>query len=488
MSPVLTRALVATLSALVGACTLEPAYHRPVSPALPIEDISKDGVFAADVGWREFFVDPQLQQLIALALVSNRDLRVAALSVREAQAQYRIQRADLFPTINASGAEQIEELPAGVIGAPGPGGTTAATGTNESTLRFYNVGIGFTSYELDLFGRIQSLNHAALEQYFSYIETRRSVQLSLVAEVASAYLSVLTDQTLLDLTRDTLRNQDESYALTRRMFQAGTSSELALRQAETTVDAARVNVAQYTRRIAQDRHALEFLLGSPIPANIAFSGGLDRGSLVADIVEGVPSDVLVYRPDVLAAERQLRSANAQLGAARAAFFPAISLTGSFGTASTQLAGLFKGDSRTWTFSPQISVPIFAGGANYANLLAIRIARETAVAQYEKAIQGAFREVADALVARSTLDEQLQAQQALTDTSLRAYRLADMRFRGGVDSYLTALDAQRALYGAQQELQNVRLMRLQALITLYKALGGGLLERSADKSPSVPPLT
>jgi multidrug efflux system outer membrane protein len=261
------------------------------------------------------------------------------------------------------------------------------------------------------------------------------------------------------------------------MFGAGATTELTLRQAESTVEAARADVAQYKRRLTQDRDALELLLGAPMPDGIDFSGGLDRGTLVAELEEGIPSDVLVRRPDVLAAEHHLQSANAQIGAARAAFLPAITLTGSLGTASTQLSGLFNGDSRIWAFSPQISLPLFAGGANVANLRATELARDTALAQYEKAIQSAFREVADALAARSALDEQLLAQQALVAASAQAYRLADMRFRGGVDSYLSALDAQRSLYSVQQQLQSVRLLRLQNLVTLYKALGGGLLERA-----------
>ncbi len=445
---------------------------------------------AADIGWREFFPDPQLQQLIAVALTNNRDLRVAALNVQSAQAQYRIQRAPLFPTVNASAVEQAEEVPLSVLEAEFPSGAAAggsALPTGGVTVHTYNVGVGFTNYELDLFGRIRSLSHAALQQYFSSGETRRSVQLTLVAEVATAYLTVLADQTLLDITRDTLKSQEQSYALTQKMFSGGTTTELALRQAETTVDTARANLAQYNRQLAQDRDALQLLLGAPIPDGIDFSGGLDRGNMVAELEEGIPSDVLVRRPDILAAEHQLMAANAQIGAARAAFLPAISLTGNFGTESPQLSGLFKSGSRAWTFSPQISLPIFAGGANVANLQATKLARDTAVAQYEKAIQTAFREVADALVARGTLDEQLAAQQALVTASAAAYRLSDMRYRGGVDSYLSALVAQVSLYGAQQQLQTVRLTRLQNLVTLYKALGGGLREHdSTAQRPPQPP--
>jgi len=472
--------LGAALAMFLSGCTLEPRYQRPASP-VPAPQGTRPGIAAADIGWREFFPDSQLQQLIALALENNRDLRVAALNVESAQAQYRIQRASLFPTIDATATEQVEQLPSGVFGssagaAGGAGG--APTGTGGNTFRFFEVGVGFTSYELDFFGRIRSLNHAALQEYFGFAETRRSVQLTLVAEVAAAYLAVLADQTLLDITRETLNNQNQSYALTQRLFNAGTITELVLRQAESTVDNARASLAQYERQFAQDRDALELLLGAPIPDSIDFSGGLDRGTPVAELEEGIPSDVLLRRPDVRAAEHQLESANARIGAARAAFFPSISLTGTFGTASTELSGLFKSGSRAWTFSPTVSVPIFAGGANVANLQGSKLARDTAVAQYEKSIQTAFREVSDALVARGTLDEQLAAQQALVTATGRAYKLADMRFRGGVESYLTALVQQVSLYNAQQQLQTVRLLRLQNLVTLYKALGGGLLEQSA----------
>jgi multidrug efflux system outer membrane protein len=474
--------LAAAVAAILGACTLEPHYDRPAAPVPPLEGGTAGGTAAADIGWREFFPDPQLQQLIELALAQNRDLRVAALNVQSAQAQYRIQRAQLFPTIDASGVEQVERIPIGVLEAENPSGAggagTARALPSGIIVRTFDVGVGFTSYELDLFGRIRSLSHAALQQYFSSAETRRSVQLTLVSEIATAYLTVLADQTLLDITRETLKSQQDSYALTEKLFNGGTSTELALRQAESTVDTAQANLALYNRQLAQDRDALQLLLGAPIPEGIDFSRGLDRGNVIAELDEGIPSDVLVRRPDVLAAEHQLVAANAQIGAARAAFLPAISLTGNFGTESTQLSGLFKAGSRAWTFSPDISVPIFAGGANLANLQATKLARDTAVAQYEKAIQTAFREVADALVARGTLDDQLAAQQALVNASEKAYRLADMRYRGGVDSFLTALVAQVTLYNAQQQLENVRLTRLQNLVTLYKALGGGLREHAA----------
>jgi multidrug efflux system outer membrane protein len=490
----LPLALAVALAVSLGACTLEPHYHRPAPPVPPVGAAAQGqgAQAAADIGWREFFPDPQLQELIALALANSRDLRVAVLNVESAQARYRVQRAELFPTIAATGTEQVERFPSGVFsfggGGAAAGSTTTPVTRGGTIFRFFNAGIGFTNYELDVFGRIRSLDRAAVQQYFNNVETRRSVQLTLVAEVANAYLAVLADQTLLDITRDTLKSQEESYALTQRMFGAGTTTELALSQAETTVDTARANLAQYNRQIAEDRDALQLLLGAPIPDDVDFSRGLDRGPAVAELEEGIPSDVLVRRPDVLAAEHQLQAANAQIGAARAAFFPSIILTGTYGTASNQLSGLFKSGSQAWTFSPQISLPLFAGGANVANLQATKLARDTAVAQYEKAIQTAFREVADGLAARGTLDDQLAAQQALLTASARAYRLADMRYRGGVDSYLAALDAQRSLYTAQQQLQGVRLLRLQNLVTLYKALGGGLLERTPTAQTAPQPAT
>ncbi|MGA2190822.1 MAG: efflux transporter outer membrane subunit [Steroidobacteraceae bacterium] len=466
----------------LSACTLEPKYIRPNAPVAMPEHNVVSGTAAEDLGWRAFFPDPQLQHLIVLALANNRDLRVATLNVQVARARYRIQRADLFPTIAASTTEQAERLPASVLAASLPTGIASPQGDIVS--RSYTAGIGFTNFELDLFGRIRSLDHADLQQYFSFEETRRGAQISLVAEVANAYLMVLTDQTLLEITRQTLQNQSDSYELTRQMFERGTATELALRQAESTVDTARANSAQYARALAVDRDALQLLLGAPIPEGIDFSAGLDRSDVVSAVQEAIPSDVLVKRPDVLAAEHLLKAANADIGAARAAFFPAIELTGSLGSASTELSGLFKHDSLAWTFAPQISVPLFAGGANEANLRAAKVARDTAVAQYEKAIQIAFREVADALAARGCLDEQLAAQQALVSASQDAYHLAQMRFRGGVDNYLSELDAQRSLYDAQQQLQIVRLQRFENLVTLYKTLGGGLHDTTVTKVPVV----
>jgi multidrug efflux system outer membrane protein len=457
---------------------MEPHYQRPVAPVAGTWNSSSTSSpgspAAADMGWRQFFPDPGMQHLIELALANNRDLRVAALNVQAAQAQYRIQRADLFPTVAASGVEQVEKYPSGVLASSSTGGAPTPGG---ATYRFFDVGVGFTSYEIDLFGKIRSLNHVALEQYLGTEQTRRSTQLSLIAEVVSAYLAVVADETILRVTRETLESQTASYDLTKRSLDAGTTTALAFRQAATTVDTARANLASYTRQAAQDRNALVLLIGGSLPDDLSFGEDLASVNLSADLPGGVPSEVLANRPDVLAAEHQLIAANADIGAARAAFFPSITLTGSYGTASTQLSGLFKTGSAAWTFSPQISVPIFAGGANKANLDLSKIEKNVSIAQYEKALQSAFREVDDALAARQTLDEQLVAQRALLEDTTQSYNLAQLRFKNGVDSYLPVLDAQRALYAAQQGTVSLELIRLQNMATLYKALGGGLKEDS-----------
>jgi len=423
-----------------------------------------------------------MQRLIALALANNRDLRVSALNVQAADAQYRLQRAAFFPAVNASGIAQAEKIPSDVIesstSSAGVGSVTAANqGPGSVTIHYYNVGVGFTSYELDFFGKIQSLNRAALEQYFGYEETRRSSQISLIAEVASAYLVIAADRAILQITQETLSAQMATLDLISRSLDAGTSTALALRQAEITVDTARANLASYTRQLEQDRNTLALLIGGTLEDDAELADDLESVPQPAELPADLPSSILARRPDVRAAEHQLIAANADIGAARAAFFPSISLTGNFGSASSQLSGLFKQGSQSWTFAPQINLPIFAGGANIANLDLAKIQKNIYIAQYERAIQSAFREVDDALAARGTLDEQLAAQRALVEATASAYRLANLRFRSGVDSFLPVLDAQRSLYAAQQGLINLQLARLQNMATLYKALGGGLKEHS-----------
>jgi multidrug efflux system outer membrane protein len=493
--------LAACLILYLAGCTLEPHYQRPEpavtpewpatpqsatppadsagSPAQTAPDASQRS--AARTGWREFFTDPKLQTLIEQALQHNYDAQIATLNIAAARAQYQIQRAQLFPKISATASEEVEKFPAAVAplasgASSGVGGIGAASGSG--VFRFFDVGIGFTSYELDLFGRIRSLNHAKLQQYLGYVETRRSTQISVIAEVANAYLTWLADQKLLHITVDTLNSQQQSLNLVRLSFEGGVATALDLHQAETTVATAQANLAQYRRQVAQDQNALVVLLGVPLPNDFAADLELDEESLLTDLPAGVPSEVLVQRPDILAAEHNLIAGNANIGAARAAFFPSILLTGSYGTASTQLSGLFKQGSTAWTFSPQISLPIFAGGANVASLDLAKVQKNILVVQYEQAIQSGFREVADALAGRATLDSQVAADTALVQASSESFRLSNMRFTGGVDNYLGVLDAQRTLYTAQQSLVTVKLARLQNLVTLYKALGGGWYERSS----------
>jgi multidrug efflux system outer membrane protein len=478
-----------------GGCTLEPRYQRPEAPvsqqwpsgpafagapSVAASNSTAPPAAAADIGWREFFTDPRLQRLIELALQHNPDARIAALNIAAARAQYQIQRADLFPSIAATGFEQVQKYPSAVAGiaAAGNGGIGAGS---SSTFRYFDTGIGFTSYEIDVFGRIRSLNHQRQQQYFGFVETRRSTQISLVAEVANAYLTLLADQELLRVTRDTLSSQEGSYDLTKMSYGGGIATLLDLRQAETSVDTARANLAQYTRQVAQDENALVLLLGTPLPADLPPGAGLDEEQLLADLPVGLPSDLLARRPDILAAEHNLIAANANIGAARAAFFPSITLTGNYGTASTQLSGLFDHGSTAWTFSPRISLPIFAGGANVASLNLAKVQKNINIVQYEQAIQTAFREVADGLAGRGTLDSQIAADQALVEATSDSYKLSDMRFRDGIDSYLNVLDSQRSLYTAQQTLIGVKLSRLQNLVTLYKALGGGWTEHSGQNA-------
>jgi multidrug efflux system outer membrane protein len=493
--------LAACLSLCLAACTLEPHYERPQPavtpqwPAAPAGDSAgptSEGApgasqrSAAQIGWREFFTDPKLQSLIEQALKHNPDAQVATLNIAAARAQYQIQRAQLFPKISASAVETAEKFPAAVAPLASGAGTGTGTGagvggigaaSGSGVFRFFDVGVGFTSYELDLFGRIRSLNRAKLQQYLGYVETRRSTQISVIAEVASAYLSWLADSKLLRITEDTLNSQQQSLNLIRMTFEGGVGTALDLHQAETTVATAQANLAQYRRQVAQDQNALVVLLGTPMPSDVVADVDLDEESLLTDLPAGVPSEVLVQRPDILAAEHNLIAANANIGAARAAFFPSILLTGSYGTASTQLSGLFQQGSTAWTFSPQISLPIFAGGANVASLDLAKVQKNILVVQYEQAIQNGFREVADALAGRATLDSQVAADTALVLASSESFRLSNMRFTGGVDNYLGVLDSQRLLYTAQQSLVSVKLARLQNLVTLYKALGGGWFERS-----------
>lgn len=457
--------ILTTLTALTlaGCGTLAPDYQRPAAPVAAQWSVPgpAQGKSAADLPWQDFFIDQGLRSLIAEALANNRDLRIATLSIEKARAQYQIQRASLLPSIAATGTDSNQRLPADL------------SSTGQAMIsRSASVGVGFSAYELDLFGRVRSLKDQALQQFFATEEARRSAQISLVAEVASAWLTLASDRERLDLTRKTLESQQASYDLAKRRYELGASSELDLRQAQTSVDAARVSLAQLTSQLELDRNALTLLVGRPLQDSELPSGPLAAVSALDQLDAGVPSDVLQKRPDVLQAEHALQAANADIGAARAAFFPSITLTASAGTASSQLSGLFKAGSGTWSFAPQINLPLFTGGRNLANLKAVKAEREIQVATYEKTIQTAFREVADALAQRATLADQLAAQTSLNEASEVSFKLAEARYKNGVASHLEVLDAQRSLYAAQQNLVATRLALLANQVTLYKVLGGG----------------
>ena len=451
-----------------GCRTMAPEYARPAAPvpgAFPDAGTSTDARSAADLPWQSFITDASLRTLVSQALESNRDLRTAALNIERAQALYRIQRSALLPAVNGTANGVRQRIPEGLFG--GAGGAFNA--------EQYSVGVGVSNYELDIFGRIRSLNDVALQRFLATEQVRRAVQITLVAEVSQAYLTYAADQERLALSRRTLDVQQQSQRLAERRLEAGISNALAVRQAETTVAAARADVARFTALIAQDRNALALVIGRDLDPALLPAGQTDTVTMLTELTAGLPSAVLQQRPDILAAEHQLQAANANIGVARANFFPAISLTGSVGTASRSLGDLFTSGTGVWSFIPNLVAPIFNAGRNRATLEVSQIDRELAVAAYEQAIQGAFRDVADALAVRSTIDEELAAQQALQAAAAESLRLAEARFRGGVDSYLPVLDATRVQYTSQQGLIAVRLARAVNSVALYRALGGGWTE-------------
>jgi multidrug efflux system outer membrane protein len=458
---------------LLSGCSLMPAYLQPAAPvpsAYPGEAVSTSSSSAAiaELGWRDVFTDPSLRRLIEMSLANNRDLRVAALNIEKARAQYGVQSAALLPTVNASGSGTNTRTPADL------------STTGQSTVSHqYSATLGVSAYELDFFGRVGSLKAQALEQFLATEEARKSAQISLVAEVATRYLTLAADQERLRLANETLVSQSDSYRLNQKSYELGAASALALRQAQSTVDAARVDVERYTAQVAQDRNALTLLIGTEVPKELMPQGLADGNTVLSsplvDIALGLPSDLLLRRPDVLQAERNLKAANANIGAARAAFYPRISLTASAGYSSASLADLFKDGQGTWSFIPQIYLPLFDGGANKANLKISQVSRDISVAEYEKTIQTAFREVSDALAQRRTYDRQLEAQRSLVDATSDSLRLSNARYTHGVDSYLSVLDAQRSLYSSQQNLISTQLSQQTNLVTFYKVLGGGWVE-------------
>ena len=457
------RMSLLSLAVLLAGCSLIPEYQRPASPSAaqyPQGAIYPTQTTAAarSEDWRTLFNDPALQQLIESALLNNRDLRVAALNVEAFQAQYRIQRADLLPAVSANASESRQRLPPSV---------TRSKAMINST---YAANLGVSAYELDFFGRVRSLSEQALQTWLATEQARRSAELSLVANVANAYLTWRADQELLELTRQTLAADEQSLRLTTRNRDAGKSSALEQAQAKTSVDSSRANLARYKRQVAQDLNSLTLLVGAPVPEQLPAQPL--ASDLIRQLPAGLPSDLLQRRPDILQAEYQLKAANANIGAARAAFFPSVSLTASAGTSSRDLSGLFSAGSGAWTFQPQINLPIFNAGSLRASLDYSKLQKDVAVAEYEKSIQTAFQEVANGLAARSTYQQQLQAQRDLVQATQDYYNLAQHRYQNGVDSSLTFLDAQRSLFSSQQGLITDRLAQLVAEVNLYTALGGG----------------
>ena len=451
---------------MAGCVNLAPKYERPAAPVAgvfpTVEGTVSSGNAVANeapaaITWQRFFTDARLQQLITLALANNRDLRVSILNIEAARAQYQIQRSNQFPAVNA-----------------GITGQRQTTGKDQPINSVYQAGLSVSAFELDFFSRVRNLSNAALAQFLATEEARKTAQISLIAQVANTYLTYLADEELLALTQQTLKTREESLRLTKLRFDNGVSSKLDLQQAVSLVETARTTLAQAQRQRAQDVNLLTLLVGQPIPENLPAGATLATTNL-PDLPAGMPSDLLAVRPDIRAAEQQLIAANANIGAARANYFPRITLTGSAGTASSELSGLFKSGTFGWTFAPQAILPLFDFGRTRAGVESARAQRDIAVAQYEKSIQTAFREVADALAGQATFSEQLRAQQAVAAAETDRFNLSDLRYRNGTASYLDLLDAQRSLFTAQQQAIQANLLRLQNQVTLYRVLGGGWSE-------------
>ena len=462
----LTILALAACATLAG-CSLIPAYE---APALPVPNQYPSTTEAATapvaLGWQEYFTDPRLQKLIGIAITNNRDLRVSTLNVEKARAQFQIERSAIYPSVG------------GIASANR--GNSQVTGDLGNT---FTAGLAVSAWEIDFFGRLRSLKEAALAQYLANDATRQSAELALVSSVAQGWLTLMADEELMDISRRTLATREASSKLTQLSYESGVVSELDLSQAQSLTEAARATYAQQKRQRSLDESAMALLLGQPVPEDILASltgSQLANAAPMSDIPAGLPSDLLTQRPDLRAAEQQLLAANANIGAARAAFFPSISLTAQYGSVSNELSNLFN--SGTWGFNvgPTLNLPIFTAGRLTANLNASKASQEIAVAQYEKAVQSSFKEVSDALNSRTTLAEQQAAQAAQTKAERRRLYLADLRYRNGVSSYFDFLDAQRSLFALEQADVQVRLAQLINQINLYKALGGGWTEDSIGK--------
>jgi len=463
--------LIPTLILVGSGCTMAPHYVRPessVASSWPAGDAYPDSLNEAglpavsELKEEEFFPDSRLQQVLALATQNNLDLRLAALKVEQVRAAYKIKRGQLLPAVNATGSEYRSKIP----------GDVYSTGGNFTTEE-YKVDFGISAWEIDLFGRLRSEKNQAFEQYLASAEGRRGAELSLVSAVGQSYLSLAASREQLALAQSTLESQRSIYELIQRQYDAGLVSKLDLRRAQMQMNAAQGDLARYTRQVAQQRNALNLLAGAPVPDELLPSG-LDDIAAPPEVSAGLSSEVLLRRPDIMAAEHELKAANAFIGVARAAFFPRISLTALIGTASRSLSGLFSSGSGSWTFNPQLTTPLFDMRTPGA-LRASKAQRDIALTQYQKAIQTAFKEVADALAAKGTIDEQVAAQDSMVSAAQEAYQLAQDRYSKGLDSYLSVLDSQRTLYSSRQGLVALRLAKLANRVQLYAVLGGGASE-------------
>jgi len=490
MAPkILSRSLTfstAAIAVTLAGCSLAPKYERPAAPVAETYP-NADAAWSATPNARATTAhqiegsatplgDDRLRALLALALENNRDLHVAALNVERVRALYRIQRAATLPNISASGDATRRQTPA----ALSPSGTRIAS--------TYQAGLTIPAYELDFFGRVASLREAALQQYLASEEAHRSAHIALVSAVSRQYFGLLAADEQLALAHNTLDAAERSYALNHQSFEAGVASELDLRTAEAQREAVRASVAQLEQARDLAHNALVLLVGSPLPATLPAPGNLATQQLIDDLPAGLPSALLTRRPDIRAAEHTLRAANANIGVARAAFFPSVRLTAFGGSASPELSDLFEGASKAWTFAPNIALPLFAGGANIAQLDAAQLAKRIEVANYEKTIQTAFREVADALAVAKSIGTQIDAQTARVAAATRRYELSEARYKAGVDSYLAVLLAQQELFTAQQQLVAARLSRLSNLVSLYAALGGGWDDTSETPAQTTARLT
>lgn len=476
MKNVLRLMPLAAALLLAGCINLAPDYERPAAPieqAWPEGEAYQTSELKREAlpRWQDFIQDSRLKQVVETGLANNRSLRAAIYAVEQARAQYGVTRSELFPTVAAVASETAQRTPASMN----------PTTNQASVSHSYTAQLAATSYELDLFGRVRNMNEQALQAYLQSEDAQRTAQSTLIAEIAMTWLSLGADREQLKLQQETLASQEETYRLMEASYNAGAASRLDLEQARTTVAAARAAIVSYVRAVAQDKNALELLVGAKVDDSLLPEGTVLSATLPASLPEGMPSEVLLNRPDISSAERGLIAANAQIGAARAAFFPSISLGAGVGSGALRLSDLFDGGTGMWSFTPSATIPIFTGGLNYSNLQLAKASQQVAVANYEDAIQTAFREVKDALATEGTVERELAARRDYADAAQRAYELQDSRYKAGAAAYSDVLDAQRMAVSAKQTLIASQLSRASSLVTLYKVLGGGAVLPS-DEAP------